>query len=381
MKLRRRRPFLRLALALRRVARTARFTTRRWLHLSRPVRVLPFRGYASGQQARLRARVLEDRGAAPLSEHASRWRHVVAAFRRFSTREVPCTRVQLTWGERKWEAVTDEEGHLDVAVPTPEGLQPGWHLAEMRLGQDDVPALAPVLLASPRAEYGVVSDLDDTVIITGVAHIVRRLWSLFLADAKSRLPFEGVSAFYQALHGGRSGEAGNPIVYVSSSPWNLYEHLDEFLRLNGIPAGPLLLRDWGLSPMGFAPWGGHAHKLDKIREVLGTLAPLPFLLIGDSGQEDPEHYLTIAREFPGRIPAVYIRTVHEAPWRTAELERLAEEVREAGSELVLVKDTVSAARHAARRGFIRPDAVPEVREARDEEQDSPRLSGLTPLPL
>ena len=108
---------------------------------------------------------------------------------------------------------------------------------------------------------------------------------------------------------GPRARADNPIFYVSSSPWNLYEHLDEFLALHRIPAGPLLLRDWGLSRHGFAPGGGHSHKLDKIRGVLETFERLPFILIGDSGQEDAEHYRTIVREFPGRIRCVYIRNV------------------------------------------------------------------------
>ncbi|MCI0670598.1 MAG: DUF2183 domain-containing protein [Myxococcaceae bacterium] len=367
---------LRLALGSRRGVRAVRRIVLALLRLNRPRRILPFRGYASLQLVRLRARVLEDPCAPVLQDHHSRWRHVVAAYKRFSTREVPGAHVHVRLNGHTWEARTDEEGHLELAVPAPEGLTPGWQVAELRLTPAGAPTLAPVLVANPRAEYGVVSDLDDTVIITGVAHIARRLWSLFLADARTRLPFEGVSAFYQSLHAGKSGGAGNPIFYVSSSPWNLYEHLDEFLRLNRIPAGPLLLRDWGLSRHGLAPGGGHGHKLEKIREVLTTLPELPFLLIGDSGQEDPELYTTMVREHPGRILAVYIRSVHTGPLRTHELHRLTEEVRDAGSQMHLVTDTVSAARHAAAQGWIRWEDVAQVAERKREELASSLLLHL-----
>ena len=197
--------------------------------------------------------------------------------------------------------------------------------------------------------------------------------ALFLTDAHVRPPFEGVSAFYLALHQGLTGRSKNPIFYVSSNPWDLYEHLDRFLRLHDIPAGPLLLRDWGLSETGLAPLWGHAHKLDKMREVLATYPTLPFLLIGDSGQEDPEHYCTITREFPGRIRCIYIRRITSHRKRLFELWRLAAEARKAGTELVLVDDTVTAARHAAGRGWIRWRQVEGVREqaARDEAEASP----------
>jgi phosphatidate phosphatase APP1 len=226
---------------------------------------------------------------------------------------------------------------------------------------------APVLVTGVGVELGVISDIDDTVIATEVTNLLKRAWALFLTEHRTRLPFEGVDAFYVALREGGGGQADNPVFYVSSSPWNLYEHLDEFLALHRIPAGPLLLRDWGLSRKGFAPGGGHSHKLDKIRGLLETFERLPFILIGDSGQEDAEHYRTIVREFPGRIRCVYIRNVSSRPGRAEELSRLAEEVRAAGSELVAVDDTVTAARHAAGRGWIRWEEVPRVAEHQRED--------------
>ena len=176
--------------------------------------------------------------------------------------------------------------------------------------------------------------------------------------------------FYEALRQGRTGSAGNPIFYVSSSPWNLYEHLDEFLGLHRIPAGPLLLRDWGLSRTGFAPGGGHGHKLEKIRGLMEALAPLPFLLIGDSGQEDAEHYRTIVREFPGRVRCVYIRNVWHHSGREAELAAIAAEIQAAGSQMLMVDDTVTAARHAASQGWIHWREVAEVQAHQREDNEA-----------
>jgi phosphatidate phosphatase APP1 len=344
---------------------------RRRLGLSRPLRLLPYRGHGSARQAVIKARVLEDRHVRPPWKRHTLVGSAIASWKRYMTVEIPHARVVARWGERRWEGLTDEEGFLELRVEPPPGVEAGWHDVELELLAPDPEGVAkvraPVLVSGPEAEYGVISDLDDTVIVTHVTNVLKRAWALFLAEHRTRLPFEGVEAFYAALREGRGGRALNPIFYVSSSPWNLYEHLDEFLGLHGIPAGPLLLRDWGLSRQGFAPGGGHGHKLEKIREVMGAHPSLRFLLIGDSGQEDAEHYRTIVREFPGRIACVYIRNVWHREGRERELARIAEEIREAGSQMLAVDDTVTAARHAAAQGYIRWEEVEEVRARREED--------------
>ena len=81
---------------------------------------------------------------------------------------------------------------------------------------------------------------------------------------------------------------------------------------------------------------------------------LPFVLIGDSGQRDPEIYAQVVREHPGRVLAIYIRNVSRDPARQRAIEDLAVEVVEAGSTLLLASDSMAMARHAAEHGLIAP---------------------------
>jgi phosphatidate phosphatase APP1 len=206
------------------------------------------------------------------------------------------------------------------------------------------------------ARVGIISDIDDTVVHSSATSVLKMTWIVLLNNAHTRLPFEGVAAFYRALQRGADGRDYNPIFYVSSSPWNIYDVLEYFLNVHGVPAGPIFLKDW--SP---AVLGKHrAHKLGVIRTLLGTYPELPFVLIGDSGQEDPEIYHQAVREHPGRIQAIYIRDV-AATRRKVEVPAIAEEVRKLGVEMVLVPDSAAAAEHAAAKGLIAQDAVPEIR--------------------
>jgi phosphatidate phosphatase APP1 len=179
---------------------------------------------------------------------------------------------------------------------------------------------------------------------------------VLLNNAYTRLPFEGVGAFYGALQRGPDGRAENPIFYVSSSPWNIYDVLEDFLDVHGVPEGPLFLKDWSPSVLG----KHRGHKLGIIRTLLGTYPDLPFVLIGDSGEEDPEIYSQVVREHPGRVRAVYIRDVTSAE-RDAEVKTIAREMRNVGVEMVPVPDSASAAEHAASAGHISPEAVPDIR--------------------
>lgn len=131
--------------------------------------------------------------------------------------------------------------------------------------------------------------------------------------------------------------------------------------MNDIPEGPLLfLRYWGITLDHPLPRRARDHKLNLIRQMLTLYKDLPFILIGDSGQKDPEIYARIVREFPGRILAVYIRNVSRVPERVRFIEALAEETARADTPLILADDSRIMAEHAARKGFIAGEGLVEV---------------------
>jgi phosphatidate phosphatase APP1 len=127
--------------------------------------------------------------------------------------------------------------------------QPSWHTMDLTLPQPQaVQAQAQIFIPPANCRYVVISDIDDTVMYTGVTNKLRMLWRLFVEDAQSRTAFPGVGALYRALHAGASGNQQNPMLYVSRAPWGIYEVLEEFFDRHGIPVGPILfLREWGVS--------------------------------------------------------------------------------------------------------------------------------------
>ncbi|HLF27161.1 MAG TPA: phosphatase domain-containing protein [Anaerolineae bacterium] len=346
----------------------------------RPIRIVAYRGYGTREALYLKGRVLEDNGIRPASENDTLWDNLVNMIKRFTSREVPGARVLARFDGLEREVTADREGFFEVWIephrPLPADVL--WHriglelLAPRFAGGAPVRATGEVYVPPPGAQYGVISDIDDTVIRTSATDWLRMMRIVFLGNAHTRLPFEGVAAFYRALHAGVSGAARNPLLYVSSSAWNLYDVLCEFFQLHAIPIGPVLfLRDWGLTVDRLVSSGHRSHKLKTIRKMLDLYADLSFILIGDSGQEDPEIYYELIGLYPKRILAVYIRNVSRGLKRPEAIRALAEKVVAAGSTLILADNTVPLAEHAAAQGWISPAALPEIRFEKKADEAAP----------
>ncbi len=330
--------------------------------------IQPYRGYGSRSEVFLIGRVLRQSNPHAKTVRGALLTNLRDVGRRIARRAISNAIVTARFYGAEETVTTDKDGyfriHLSPALPPP--LDRSWHTMDLTLPQPQaVQAQAQIFIPPASCRYVVISDIDDTVMYTGVANKLRMLWRLFVEDAQSRVAFPGVGALYRALHAGASGDQQNPMLYVSRAPWGIYEVLEEFFDRHGIPVGPILfLREWGVSWTSPLPRKAEDHKRELIHNMLALYGELPFILIGDSGQHDPEIYRHIVEEHPGRVLAVYIRNVSRDPKRTREIEDLARVVAGAGSSLVLAADSVAMAEHAASLSLVSPETVSEVRNER-----------------
>ncbi|HVH22777.1 MAG TPA: phosphatase domain-containing protein [Pseudonocardia sp.] len=343
--------------------------------------IIPFIGHGTPSRARIGARiVLGEEAAAPpaltpgalrsdeepsddapeVPSSPRRRRAVLrASLARFLTVEVqraPVT-IQVPGGEVA--VTTNRDGYVDHDVYLPE-VTPGWLRVELA-GPDGSSAVARVLIVDPAADIGLVSDVDDTILDTGLTRGLEFLRATLLTDVHERTPLPGAAALYRAFVNSNPGPR-RPVFYVSTSPWNLHEMLLQFVSMRGFPLGPLLLTDWGPSHAGLFRIGAQAHKVGLVRRLLAEHPKLKLVLIGDSGQEDPEIYATIARESPDRIAAIYIRhTTGVDLGRNAQVDRLAAEITAFGVPMLAADDSAQIAAHAAGLGLLDQAGVAAVR--------------------
>lgn len=326
--------------------RAAHFADRHLDRRRRPragkIVVSPYRGFGRGNELLIRGRVLLEKRVTRAREAESLWRNLVNTWHRFASEEVAGVKVRVSYRDAVVETVSDDEGHFQVLLQPKEMAEHTlWHQVAVELPEHNTSAVTEVMIPSDAASYAVISDIDDTIVQTNATSLLRMARSI-VNNAAARLPFEGVADLYRALHTDR-----NPIFYVSSSPWNLYELLHDYMDLNKIPHGPMLLQDWGIDEKMLILADHTEHKLAQIQTLLDFYPELRWVLIGDSGQHDPEIYLEVIRAHPGKVLAAFIRDV-TSDTRDKAVTQIANEMAALGVELVYVKDSKEALTHAQR---------------------------------
>jgi phosphatidate phosphatase APP1 len=272
--------------------------------------------------------------------------------------EIAFAKLKATFNNTEYFFESDEDGYFEFSLPLKTRLpqEELWHYPLIELMESSVKFNKPlikrahVMTPPATAQFGVISDIDDTVLPTDAGSIFKMAFNTFIKNHFTRFPFRGVPSFYNALQKGISGENFNPVFYVSSSPWNLYDLLSDFFKVNNIPAGPLLLKDYGFTHKKIFTESHLGHKTKMIRNILNTYPQLPFILIGDSGQKDPEIYSQIVNEFPGRINSVYIRDVSDE--KRDPVVRHFSETLKGKTDFLLCNTTLEAATHAFSNKYI-----------------------------
>jgi phosphatidate phosphatase APP1 len=175
----------------------------------------------------------------------------------------------------------------------------------------EVNQMTEIMVLPDQIQAGVISDIDDTILRTELKSLFkwRALYLTFLKNAAGRQSFHKGAAFYQTLKKGLDGEGKTPFFYVSKSPWNLYDVLVDFIKMNKLPVGPVLLRDIGL-PHEKRSKAYLGHKHEQIQHIMNTFPNIRFVLIGDTVEADASIYLKITRQYPGRISAIYLRDIN-----------------------------------------------------------------------
>ncbi|MDO5723889.1 MAG: DUF2183 domain-containing protein [Flaviflexus sp.] len=225
-------------------------------------------------------------------------------FHQFFTTQVGFLPVTVRAGNKVIRTKTDRSGYVDVLVRG-HGLEPGWHEVTIEATAAE-PARAKILIVRPEARYGVVSDIDDTVMITWLPRAVLAAWNSWMRHTNSRRAVTGMARFYREL---LANLPDAPVFYLSTGAWNTLPTLEVFLTLNKFPTGPLLLTDWGPTPTGLFR-SGQAHKKTQLRNLIIMFPHIKWILIGDDGQHDPFLYDELAREHPEHVAGIAIRNLN-----------------------------------------------------------------------
>lgn len=200
---------------------------------------------------------------------------------------------------------SEKNGHFEgeVKLPAAAGRPGDWIEVRALTRPGDTRVFAGRVQLIPRTGISVISDIDDTIKLSQVRDKVELGLNTFFRDFRAT---PGMAALYK--HWGSAGDV--VFHYVSGSPFQLYPDLVDFARKDGFPEGSFHLRKFRLKDRSVAEFFGDplAFKLGVIRPILGQFRERRFILVGDSGEQDPEVYAQLAAEFPN-VAAILIRDV------------------------------------------------------------------------
>lgn len=284
------------------------------------------------------------------------WKNTLSLLRLFVIKPLPRVKVCLEWEGQLVETKTDDTGYFIFRWQPNSHVNEGWHEVTVRLSGDkrrSIEGHGRLFVPHP-GDYAIVSDIDDTFLVSHSADLARRLYVLLTSNARTRKPFDSVVKHYQLLAKGDDEHvAPRPFFYVSSSEYNLYDYIREFADAYKLPDGIYLLsRIKQIHEFWKTGKGKHRLKYFRIARLLITYPEKRFILMGDDSQEDPKIYHQLVLDFPGRIVCVYLRHVrssHLAPTRIYEAG-----IKKAGVEICYFTHSETAIEHSRSFGLIFP---------------------------
>jgi len=257
--------------------------------------VIPFTGYGTTSWVRVLGRVVLRKPGTPRADRAASFR----GWRSFVSIPVSGAPVDVVVDGTRSSIRSDRGGVLDEAIPAE--LAPGWTSVSLSIAGDEVEA--PVFIVDDAVRFGIVSDVDDTVMVTALPRPLLAAWNTFVVNEHARRPVAGMAVLYTLL---RQRHPGSPVIYLSTGAWNVVPTLARFLGRNVYPRGALLLTDWGPTP---DHWfrNGQEHKASSLERLAREFPAISWLLIGDDGQHDERIYRDFAAAHPNNVTAIAIR--------------------------------------------------------------------------
>lgn len=288
--------------------------------LKEKIKVEPFLSFGNRESIFVKGRVITAyKKKRPMSSN-SWFKNILAAIRRYSVKSIPDALVEIHFHGQRFEVRTDEDGvferQIEVENPYLDKLEFVNFKVLEPTGKNKSTWASREVLRFDR-EVGVISDIDDTILISHSTELGKKLWLSISKNAYTRRPLPGVSDFYKEL----THHKEDPIFYVSSSDWSLFDLVRDFMRFRNIPMGPTLLKDKHINLKNIWKSGGgnHDHKLEKIQFLFNLYPKMKFFLIGDSGQHDPEIYAKVIKKYPDRVKGVFIRLIDQLEPKRREL--------------------------------------------------------------
>lgn len=308
-----------------------------------------YRGYANERKIMVFGHVFE-KDAPDVFKLDKKWyKHAWQVLRIFRIKTESNASVVFKFRNLEVKTKTLDDGHFRMMIPYEDDIEPGWHNFKVEVIDDESRQEEVGEFVKPYpGEYGVISDIDDTFLVSHSGNIFKKLYVMLTRNVKKRKVFDNVVEHYRLLNqlGRKERSKNNAFFYVSSSEWNLYNFIIQFTEIHQFPKAVLKLKEIKSGLRDFLNTGGgdHNHKFFKIRHIVEFYPELHFILLGDDSQQDPYIYRDISKIFPQNISTIYIRQTQKR--KKEKVKQILLEMNMSGFKTCYFKDSSEAMKHS-----------------------------------
>ncbi len=314
-----------------------------------------YRGYVNDEELIVFGHVFQSWAPDKYSIEKKGIKHAYSIIHKFRIKPIANKEVRLKFRDLDVTTKTLEDGYFRFTIPYDSDLEPGWHTYEItcKMGEFGIIERGELLKPYP-SKLGIISDIDDTFLISHSNNFFKKLYVMLSKNVNKRKVFDDVVKHYQKLSiaGQDSNKASNSFFYVSSSEWNLYDFIAEFAVIHDLPKAVIKLKKikTGLRDFVSTGRGNHDHKFIKIKDIISFYPRIQYVLLGDDSQHDPYLYERIIKTFPKNIRAVYIRQTGKK--KKSEIVNILDNMNSLNVSTCYFKKSDQAIQHSKEENLI-----------------------------
>ncbi len=314
-----------------------------------------YRGYMNDEELIVFGHVFKSWSPASYRIDRRGFKHVLSILRMFTISPLSNARITLNFKDTVIKTKTLDDGYFRFTIPFGGKVESGWHEYKVTCEFNEFGIVAIGELLKPfESKYGIISDIDDTFLISHSNNFFKKLYVLLSKNINKRKIFNDVAVHYRALSisGHDNNIASNSFFYVSSSEWNLYGFIEEFARIHELPKAVIKLKKikTGVTDFLFSGRGSHDHKFEKIKDIISFYPALTYVLFGDDTQQDPFLYERICKIFPKNIKVVYIRQTSKS--KKARVIKALDNIQDLSVKTMYYHNSSEAINHSKEIGLL-----------------------------
>lgn len=314
-----------------------------------------YRGYMNDKELVISGHVFKSWAPSQYSIEKRALKHSFSILKMFTIKPMANEKVTLEFEGESISTKTLKDGYFNFRIPLDVNVSSGWHPCTVKcdVGKFNIISTGEILKPHT-SRYGIISDIDDTFLVSHSANFFKKLYVMLTQNIDNREVFDNIPSHYQALStaGQTTENSFNSFFYVSSSEWNLYSFIVAISKKYKLPKAVIKLKKikTGLGDFFFTGGGSHDHKFEKIKEIISFYPELKYVLLGDDSQKDPYLYERICKVFPENIQTIYIRQTQNRP--KEKVQKVLKNIGSMNVDYLYFKNSQEAILHSKHTGII-----------------------------